>query len=264
MSAGSDGMPTLSVRPEVHPSATPPVGERHAPDFYAHLRAHYDVLFPLDRARPEFLLSQVRGRRGFLDLGCATGTLCSALVADFEAVQGWDLDAGFLDLARKRCRTFANLRFEERDLREVGRSPFHADLVTCLGNTLVHLDSPEAILRTLRGVRRILHRDGALVVQTVNYDGLESLEHAFPPIEREGLRFLRTYRPGTGGRVDFTTVLESPEGRSEAVTSLLPLKAHELEALGREAGFGSTTLRGSYSRRAWSPSAPATIAILRR
>ncbi|MEN9354739.1 MAG: hypothetical protein RL318_2064 [Fibrobacterota bacterium] len=233
-------------------------------DFYAHLRPHYDTLFPLDRARPEFLLSLVRGRRGFLDLGCATATLCDSMVADFEAVQGWDLDAGLLDIARRRCQNLSNLHLEHRDLREVAKSPFHADLVSCLGNTVVHLPSPEAVLSFFRGVRRILKRDGAFVVQTVNYDGLACLDHDFPVMERENLRFERSYRARPDGRLDFTTVLSTPEGRSQATTAQLPLRCAELVELARQAGFPAVTLRGGFSRRAWNPSSPATVAILRR
>lgn len=240
------------------------VSKGGSPDFYAHLRAHYDTLFPLDRARPEFLLSLVRGRRSFLDLGCATGTLCSALVDDFEAVEGWDLDEGFLSIARERCRTFRNLVFEPRDLRTLGKGRFRADLVSCLGNTLVHLDSREEILGVLRGMRRAIHTEGAAVVQIVNYDALGEGSHEFPVIEREGLRFLRRYAPRPDGRLDFTTRLESAEGTSEATTVLIPLKARELEELAYNAGFSSTTLRGGFSRKAWNPTAPATVAVLRR
>lgn len=239
-------------------------GESHFLDFYAHLRTHYDALFPLDRARPEFLLSLVRGRRSFLDLGCATGTLCSALVDDFEAVEGWDLDEGFLSIARERCRTFRNLVFEPRDLRNLGKGRFRADLVSCLGNTLVHLDGREEILGVLRGMRRAIHSEGAAVVQTVNYDAVSDQAREFPVIEREGLRFLRRYDPRPDGRLDFTTVLESAEGTSQATTILFPLKAAELKELAREAGFGSVVLRGGYSRKVWNASSPATVAVLRR
>lgn len=239
-------------------------GGGHDLDFYAHLRAHYDAIFPLDRARPEFLLTLVRGRRSFLDLGCATATLCDSLTADFEAVEGWDLDAGFLEIARRRCLHMPNLLLEERDLREVGRSRFRADLVSCLGNTLVHLDSPDAVRSVLRGMRRSLHGEGAAVVQTVNYDALESLDHEFPAIEREGLRFERSYRARPDGKIDFVTRLETAEGRSQAATVLLPLRAEALKELAREAGFGSVTLRGGFSRRAWNRTSPATVAVLRR
>lgn len=233
-------------------------------DFYAHLRRHYDRLFPLDRARPEFLLAQTPGRNAYLDLGCATGTLAESLALDFKRLEGWDLDEGFLEQARHRCRNLPQLSFEPRDLLEVGQAHDRFDLISCLGNTVVHLDSIGRIGEFLARARRKLRGNGVVVLQTVNYDALPDGVHDFPVLEREELRLERSYRPREDGRIDFTTVLTTPDARTESVTALLPLKQGMLADLALAAGYSHVAFRGSFDRRAWSPRASATIAVLRR
>jgi len=241
-----------------------PAPQADPQDFYTHLRKHYDALFPLDRARPEFLLAQTPGRHAYLDLGCATGTLAESLALDFKRLEGWDLSEGFLEDARHRCRNLPQLVFEPRNLLEIGQAHDRYDLISCLGNTIVHLENQESIGKFLVQARRKLTGNGVLVLQTVNYDALPTEPHTFPPMERGDLRFERSYAPREDGRIDFTTTLTSPDGRTESVTALLPLKQEMLESLAKQSGYSHIAFRGSFDRRAWSTKAPATIAVLRK
>ena len=77
--------------------------------------------------------------RTALDLGCGTGVLCEALSAAGIRTLGVDLSPEMIGIARSRS---PELAYEAGDMT-VWRAPGTYDLVTCTGDALNHLASPD-------------------------------------------------------------------------------------------------------------------------
>ena len=132
--------------------------------FYQRISEQYDNIFPLNRMQIAFVKgAAIRPEEmSVLDVGCGTGELARALSEHFARVAGIDLDADMLEAARDSSAGIGNLSFAQMDMLDIDSEFEEAsfDIVNCFGNTLVHLDSPESILRFLKGVKYVLKPDG--------------------------------------------------------------------------------------------------------
>ena len=141
------------------------------------------------------------------------------------------------------------------DMREAGRSLEPGfGLVYCIGNSLVHLESEEAIGALLAGCRGLLEQgtpaggaDHPLRPDPLPAaPGLPTLVSEKPP-----LRFARRYDYSEGDRVvQFRTELtvQEPSGPRTLANSvaLRILKREALEKLTRAAGFRHLELHGGF------------------
>jgi SAM-dependent methyltransferase len=216
-----------------------------------------------------------------LDVGCGTGALAAAVSGGGVDVDAVDLNgemirrarelhgdsqplrqAGFDPVANEFPKTLppdgpektraGRLRFHEADMRRLERifSPDNFDVISCLGNTLVHLKGPEEIGAFLSQSAGLLRSGGSLILQILNYDYLlASRREDLPPVRTQRIEFLRRYRyPETGRHVVFATSirdLETGEIRDDEV-ELYPLKKAELSQLLEKAGFGAPRLFGGF------------------
>jgi 2-polyprenyl-3-methyl-5-hydroxy-6-metoxy-1,4-benzoquinol methylase len=147
-------------RPEVsRPEVSRPEGSRPAvsvdPQSFDHLAARYDRLATL--LQPElhaWLLFHLpaRGDRA-LDLGCGSGVHTDLLAQRYDEVLAVDLSEPMLELAR-RSRPHPNVRYEQRDLRDLrAGTEGRFDLVFS-AYTLHHLAEVETALHRIRSLVR--------------------------------------------------------------------------------------------------------------
>lgn len=232
--------------------------------FYQAIANYYDFIFPLSHAQVPFTLSALEKQPNeitILDVGCATGNFPIALKNAGVKITAFDLDQTMIQLAREKA---PEIDFRVLDMLELTQtfSDNSFDIVTCFGNTLVHLDSPEQIRDFLTQARRLLKPGGKLLLQILNYDyildtGIASL----PQIENEQLRFERSYRQLKSDKLAFDTRLSiknTAEVFENSVT-LLPLRPAELERLLSDSGFSTAAFFSSFNRAPVGPALPLIV-----
>lgn len=209
--------------------------------FYDDIVRYYDDIFPLAEGKVKFVtqLMNQRGVRSLLDVGCATGTFANRMADRLEGVDGFDLDKAMVDLANERFER-PGLRFRVGNMLETNEVFEHQyDLVTCFGNTLVHLDK-EGVEKTFRRIKKALNEEGVFLGQILNYNhvfdaGIKTL----PLIDNDVIRFDRTYEWQNREIIEFTgklTVKETGE-QSENTIDLSPISKEALESGLIAAGF---------------------------
>jgi len=229
-------------------------------NFYTSIAPYYDRIFPYDETTIRFIRSMTDSaekpvsRRSFLDVGCATGTVLSALAGRFDRLSGLDLDAALVALAAEKLVAEgkqADLRVADMLTIEMEFPHEKFSLVTCLGNTLPHLIGKGQMERFFASVYRCLEDGGIFIFQTINYDRiLDGHIRGLPVIERPGLIFSRIYpeqRPD--GLLDFETILRDTGKNVEIKNSvaLNPVRKDRMEELLQEAGFGNIVFYGSFA-----------------
>jgi SAM-dependent methyltransferase len=225
---------------------------------YDNLLEYYDELFPVDQERVTFLEELSRRIRPanadkayriqVLDVGCATGTFSLALMKRGMDVTGLDSNAAMIQSAcRRNPEPRTNARFFQMDMREAGTAFAHGrfDMILCLGNTLVHLDGPDAILDFLKQAQKLLRPGGAFVFQTVNYEKVarENLTR-LPTIESPRCRFEREYRRRDDGRISFEATIYGSNGQPvfRDRAALYPATPLEIADLLKKSGLKSVDL----------------------
>ncbi len=187
-----------------------------------------------------------------VDLGCGSGRLFGPLLAGGATrLVGVDGSPSLLERARARVESDARLsaamaegRIEliEGDVRRVRLGDRFA--LAVLAGVVAHLDGPEAALRALAAARRLLTRDGVLVVDTLGPGGLPA--HDLPlsvDWERSegGRRMVRRSR---------LERRETPEGLRVSYSTLTDV-----------ARADGTIARLPASWRLWYPSPAALVAL---
>jgi SAM-dependent methyltransferase len=152
-----------------------------AQDLYASFAPYYDSVYRdvVDYdGDARFLrgaferLSKVPVRR-VLDLGCGTGSHAIALARLGYEVEGLDLSARLLDVARSKAAAEPklSLRFREGDMsRELPPGPF--DAVTSLFGAFACVTDDEAAERVLAGVAKLVPKGGLFVFESWNALGV--------------------------------------------------------------------------------------------
>lgn len=233
---------------------------------YEHLAEHYDRLFRLNPDLVAFLdrtLDGLAGRR-IVDAGCGTGTLALALAQAGAQVRAVDLDEALLAQAEAKAAGPHPFEVLRGDLRTFPAEP-GLDAVLCLGNTLPHLPAEADVAVFLHHARGLVRPGGALVLQLVNYDGLQArgaLE--LPLLETDEVRFRRWYTPLPGGLLRFHTRLEARSGAwgREGSHDLLPLGRDTLDRLLGEGGWRAD-FAGDWQGGPSSVEAPALVVVAR-
>jgi SAM-dependent methyltransferase len=232
-------------------------------DFYALLAQHYDSIFPAEPQIVDFLADQLGDgrsgpaatdpdtgdleRRRIIDAACGTGNYTDALVRRGFDCRGIDASEEMIEVARRSGKRGA---FEVRDieqLRELG--PYEARGLFCIGNSLPHLPSRDAVRRFFRDAVQAISYGGRIVVQTVNFARFSGDEETdLPPVERPDVTMRRCYRPGgEPGTVIFHAELETRAGeRAAGDTLLLALSREELVDAARSGGFTDISVYGSF------------------
>jgi SAM-dependent methyltransferase len=237
-------------------------------DFYTALSRYYDVIFPPDRQALSFLSRGLEPASKILDLACGTGSYSLLLAEEGHRVWGIDSDREMVRRARGKARR-RRVRFVRGDMTAIENLvPGRFDLVFCLGNSLVHLASAEAIYQLFCSAAILLKRGGLFATQIINYDGI------VPPVDlptivraEEGLEFHRKYTGVRGGtEVSFETrlVLRNEELVLSHAVPLLALKSDTLLEMLNAAGFVDLELYGDFQEDPHSSDSFLSVCRARR
>ncbi len=207
------------------------------------------------------------GAQRVLDVACGTGIHAIALAQRGYEVVGVDLSVGMIERARANAATAGGqVRFIVAgfgELEERVGSDFEA--VLCLGNSLPHLLTAEALGATLVDFAAVLRSGGLLLVQNRNFEAIvrDRVRWMEPQSYRDGDRewlFVRFYDFNEDGTLTFNliTLRRDDAGKwaqQVEATELRPLLYAELLDAMAGAGFGEVTC---YGDMAGAPFAPET------
>jgi glycine/sarcosine N-methyltransferase len=204
------------------------------------------------------------GLRRVLDAACGTGGHAVALARRGYEVMGTDLSAEMIAQARRNAAA-AGVRVEFAvagfgQLAQTVGSGF--DAVLCLGNSLPHLLSAEAVAAALTDMAAALRPGGLLVIQNRNYNRVWQAKERFmsPSVHRDGdqemlfFRFMDFHAETmTFNMARFWRTANGWDFSVDA-TELRPVFRDELAAALPAAGFQTVTFYGDYR---YSPFDPA-------
>lgn len=236
--------------------------------FYSAIAQNYDYIFPLNSAQLKFTMGQMSdgGENHILDVGCGTGSLAMALDRDNCQVVGIDLDEEMIQLAKEKdLATVVDFRVANMlTLEEVfPREMF--SMLTCYGNTLVHLGSDEKVRHFLESAYHLLKTGGKLLLQIINYDRIiDQNIKSLPTINNEHVVFKREYeRSVDKTAVRFITELTIKGSGDKVVNSvpLLALRKSLLEDLLRDVGFKKLSFFGGFDMSESSAVSQPLVAV---
>jgi glycine/sarcosine N-methyltransferase len=233
-------------------------------DFYVDLAYDYQWLFPDEvtgsfgatspgsQALIEAAVKRLRPGAPVLDCACGIGSDAMALARKGFAVTATDGSPAMAAEARRRSErhgiglTVAHSQWQ--DLPQLTSGPF--ELVTCLGNSLVHAGSSISRVAALEGMKKVLGPKGMLIVDSRNWELLYRSRPRIVParkaIERNGLRCNSLYiwtipdafeAPCTA---EIVLIFEDPEANlthRRYVLNFTPFRHGELADDIRSAGF---------------------------
>jgi SAM-dependent methyltransferase len=226
-----------------------------------------------------------RTHRATIDLGCGSGRLFGALLAGgARKVVGVDGSRALLDRARSRIGADERLKAAWSDGRielalgdvRMLRHPLRFRLAILAG-VLAHLDGPEDAVRALDAARRLLDRDGVLIVDHLGPGGIPprdlplSVDWERQMGDRHVVRRSRLVRRDTpeGVRVEYSTLTDvtGPDGtiaRLPAGFRLWYPSPGALIGLAEEAQLAVEATYGSHDLDALDDGSERCIIVLRR
>ena len=237
--------------------------------FYRALSSIYDELFPVEATTVEFLVeSGARSGNRVLDLACGTGLYANALLELGVDVYGLDGSPDLID--RARSRGAHPDRFIVADMLDLG-APFHPDeilpeafdLVFCIGNSISHLISTNAVGEVLNGIASRLVSRGEVVIQYVDMSEIDvGASRELPTLTFGDTVFQRRYIRTTRERVTFNAALVdvASGGRQEISNDLLVLRGSEVVDALNELGFAGVEIWGGFDR---SPTGDSWVRVVR-
>lgn len=240
--------------------------------FYSDLAETYDALFPVSAAQQQmfdFLLGEKVER--VIDAGCGTGAQLLHFAAAGVACVGFDPDPVLVSIARRKLAPYPKARVFEGGFSDMARlAAPGADLVLCLGNSLVHIPRDEAA-RFFADAAALLAPGARLLLQILNYERLhrEQVSELAPIRAEGGVAELRRFYLWEGPRkVRFRTRLVLARGGLPAVREneifLYPLFPAELRAMAARAGFGEILFFGDFARNEFARDSEALVCLARR
>ncbi|MFV0593131.1 MAG: class I SAM-dependent methyltransferase [Draconibacterium sp.] len=226
--------------------------------FYTSISNHYSEIFPFNPAQLRFVEAKVGSMAGkkILDIGCATGELAYNLADSGASVTGIDLNEDLLKQAQVN-KVQPNACFQKGNMLDIEKdfSDIRFDAVLCFGNTLVHLNTLNDVIKMLKGVRAILKPQGVFLLQILNYDYILADEvKTLPRIETENITFLRNYQfHKTDEYIDFETelIIKHKALNIHNETRLLALKSRDLQKALNEAGFTKIEFYANFNQEAF-------------
>lgn len=232
-------------------------------DFYATLSRYYDDLFPPNPKQVAFLKTHMPVHGKILDIGAGTGGYAAALAAEGAVVEALEIGSMvpyLMETAEKEGFTALDMGMEE--INDLEAKTY--GLVTCIGNTLVHLESREDVKAFLHNCKRLLLPGGCLILQIVNYDRIlrhKQTELPLITVPDKHLTLVRRYVLSPES-VQFMTELQCGAERWVSETRLLALKQVDLATSLESAGFKDIVFYGDFEKTPWNSESPATIAVV--
>ncbi|MTI49839.1 MAG: class I SAM-dependent methyltransferase [Firmicutes bacterium] len=227
--------------------------------FYEELSKYYDIIFPYSKVKLDFILDKIEGEEpvSVLDIACGTGSYSIELAKLGHKVSGIDLDEDMIRIAKEKSAEFENeIDFrvaDMRDIKEIFDTTF--DLIYCIGNSLVHLQSYEDVISELKLINEMLKEKGKLVIQIINYDRIFKYDlECLPTIDREeeGVKFIRKYDYNLKeDKMYFNTkILIDRDGEAKEYDNsvpLLPLRSNVFNNMLKDCGFNKINFYGDFN-----------------
>jgi len=241
--------------------------------FYADLSEVYDALFPVSDHQRE-LFDRIRGMeeiRRVADAGCGSGAQLLHFASAGISCVGFDPDPALVALARKKLAPFPEARVDVGGFADMVRlvSPA-ADLLLCLGNSLVHVRQEEAA-RFVADAASVLSPGGWVLLQILNYELLFREGITELPLMRavEGsIEFRRRYVWEGQREVRFRTSLriageDGPRILRNEIP-LYPIYPEELWEMLSRTGFAPIRYYGDFKRSDFTPDSEALVCLARK
>lgn len=212
--------------------------------------------------------------RRVLDVACGTGMHAIALAQRGYDVAGADLSAGMIERARENAAAAdSEARFVVAGFGElVEKVGGGFDALLCLGNSLPHVLTVEALHATLADFAAVLRPGGLLLIQNRNFDAVMANRARWmePQAHREGSRewlFIRFYDFNPDGTLTFNVLtLRRDNGgkwtQQIEATTLRPWLHDELRSAIAASGFGKITRYGDMSGAPFDPATSGNLALI--
>jgi ubiquinone/menaquinone biosynthesis C-methylase UbiE len=235
--------------------------------FYSELSKVYDVVFPLDRDTVKFLSQDLKSGDNVLDLACGTGEYSIALSKLGYSVVGVDLNGEMIKAAQEKAKNL-NVNFIENDMTKLNDFQNRKfNLIFCIGNSIVHLNSKNKIEEFIKEIYNSLDVNGVMVIQTINFDRIIKYNiDSLPPIDRPevGVNFIRKYNYNKAeGILDFSTefVIKDGSGENKYINSvpLIMLMKDDIIPMVKAAGFKNVEFYGGFNKKEYSEESYAMV-----
>lgn len=231
-----------------------------------------------------FLLCQIgrisesnRGKMRILDAACGTGHHAIALAERGFQVAGADISPGMIEVARQNAENRGlDIPFQIAGFSQLENmfGPNSFSVLLCLGNSLPHVLSEAALMKTLVDFRKVLHPDGAIVLQNRNFDAVLARQTRWMPPQtyRKGQKtwvFLRLYDFDPDGRITFTILRLFQQGdeafqQQVSQTRLWPMSKAFLAGQLMGAGFRRIGFFGDLAGNPYHPLESPNLVIIAR
>ena len=241
--------------------------------FYTDLSEVYDALFPVSDAQREFFdgIRALGDIRRVADAGCGSGAQLLPFASAGLSCVGFDPDPALVALAREKLAPFPGASVEVGGFADTTRlvSPA-ADLVLCLGNSLVHVPQEE-VGRFVADAGAVLSREGWLLLQILNFERLFREEITELPLMRAGegsIEFRRRYLWDGPRKVQFRTSLRIAGGDGPRILRneipLYPIYPEELWEMLSGAGYAPIRYYGDFARSDFTLDSEALVCLARK
>lgn len=235
--------------------------------FYSSIAENYAHIFPYNPAQFTFISQNINALppKRILEIGSATGILTAACYKNGLCIEGLELDAEMVKIARKE---HPEITFKEGNMLNIVQlyDEAYFNTLICFGNTLVHLQNLDEIAHFLTKAYKILQDNGILMIQFINYDRILNQKiKALPTIENEHLTFERHYELISDTSINFNTKLHihKPGTLINNTQRLFPLRRMDFEHLAKKTGF-TTTIFGSFMGNEWNEESMQSIFVCKK
>lgn len=154
---------------------------------------HFDDIFPLKKPQTDFAAGYASkcSCNTLLDIGCATGNFAAKMKDYVDRVSAFDVDRAMIDIAaEKHADQIIDYRVGDMRCLDNLYNDKKFDMITCFGNTLVHLDNHE-IQTTLTDIKN--HLNHTFLMQILNYDYIHIKAIYFHTDHRVYMAFICIY-----------------------------------------------------------------------
>ncbi len=232
--------------------------------FYTAIAQYYDDIFPTGDAQLQLITETVgKPPKDILDVACGSGGYSKSLSDRGYSITAIDLDATMVESLKAKE---GKINSQVLNMLEIKALPGAFDLIFCIGNSLVHLNSLEEIAWFLKSCREKLKPDGKIILQIINYDRiLEKGIKNLPAIKNEDkhLIFERYYAYSPDQhRIDFKTILTVKEEVLENHVLLYPVQSSELKEMLEASGFIQSAYYGSFKKEKYDPKESYSLVII--
>lgn len=216
---------------------------------------NYELIFPLEKEKIDFIQNLILSPGRIFDAGCATGELAFELSKAGYEVYGVDLNTAMIKRAQRALRERKTQPgekipvFKTADMRSVGDQK-NLDGVLCFGNTLVHLPCKNEVSDFFSSVYKSLKAGGYFIFQILNYDKILGEQRVgFQVKENSDFVFKRSYKFPAGEKIDFIIEFTDKHNNKTQTdsTELLPLLQNEICAFLKYAGFKNILAYSDYT-----------------